>query len=56
VGPVSGSGSQTRCYKQHLMLAEAIKNHIYNSFYDFNDAHETLLGKKMMINYFIESF
>lgn len=42
----SGKGSQSRDYRTHLILADAIKQHIFNSFDGPQDAYLTLLGKR----------
>ncbi len=42
----SGKGSQGRDYRTHLILADAIKEHIFSSFDGPEDAYLTLLGKR----------
>ena len=45
LGP-SGKGSQSRDYKTHLILADAIKEHIFSSFDGPEDMYLTLLGER----------
>ncbi len=45
IGP-SGKGSQSRDYKTHLILAEAIKEHIFKSFDEPEEAYCCLFGDR----------
>ena len=45
IGP-TGRGSQSRDYRTHLVLANAIKEHIFNSFDGPEDVYLTLLRKR----------
>jgi len=45
IGP-SGKGAQNRNYRSHLVLAEAIKEHIFNSFDSPEDVYCNLLGER----------